>query len=510
MKKNYMTPGVYITEENTFPISTIAVETAVPVFIGYTEKADRDGKSILGKPTKITSLYEFITYFGGSFRSRFSLNKAKANDKNSFKIGTDDMVVNIMDKNTSYFYNAIRSFYHNGGNVCYILSVKVYGDELSGTQAKSLDVSEKDFFPEDREDVFTILEKEPEPTIVIMPDVVSLAEKATELYKLALQHCAKMQSRFGIFDVYMETEKPNVNNIEVFRDGIGMMNLDYGAAYYPYLNTTVVQNDEVDYRNLDDLTQLQEILVKEQLNSIELIEKVKEIMEKVKRLDPPAPEHIKTYHESLKAISPIYGKIMEEIRSKLNLLPPSGAIAGIYTSVDASRGVWKAPANISLNTVNSPAILISSQEQEQMNVDVNTGKSINVIRSFPGIGTLVWGARTLDGNSTDWKYINVKRTLIMIEQSLKLAIRNYVFEPNDTNTWVNISSMFDNFLNNLWKQGALAGAVPQQAYNVQIGLGSTMTPEDILLGILRVNVMVAIVRPAEFIVLTLTQQQQKS
>ena len=145
-----------------------------------------------------------------------------------------------------------------------------------------------------------------------------------------------------------------------------------------------------------------------------------------------------------------------------------------------------------------------------MNVDVIGGKSINVIRPFPGIGTLVWGARTLDGNSQDWRYINVRRTLIMIEQSLKLATRAFVFEPNDSGTWVTLQSMMNNFLFNLWKQGALAGSAPEQAYSVQVGLGVTMTPNDILDGILRVSVKVAIVRPAEFIVITFQQQQQQS
>lgn len=98
----------------------------------------------------------------------------------------------------------------------------------------------------------------------------------------------------------------------------------------------------------------------------------------------------------------------------------------------------------------------------------------------------------------------------MIEQSLKLATRAYVFEPNDAGTWVTITSMMNNFLYNLWKQGALAGAAPEQAYDVQLGLGSTMTPSDILDGVMRITVKVAIVRPAEFIVITFQQQQQQS
>jgi phage tail sheath protein FI len=160
--------------------------------------------------------------------------------------------------------------------------------------------------------------------------------------------------------------------------------------------------------------------------------------------------------------------------------------------------------------VNAPAVNISHDEQKQLNVDVMAGKSINVIRPFPGIGTLVWGGRTLDGNSLDWCYVNVRRTLIMLEQSIKLATRAYVFEPNDSTTWVTVKSMIDNFLNNLWKQGALAGAAPEQAFDVQIGLGATMTPQDILEGKMLISVKVAVVRPAEFIVITFQQMMQQS
>lgn len=185
-------------------------------------------------------------------------------------------------------------------------------------------------------------------------------------------------------------------------------------------------------------------------------------------------------------------------------------MAGIYTMVDNSRGVWKAPANVSVNMVVAPCTTISSEEQERLTIDVIAGKSINVIRLFPGQGVLVWGARTLDGNSQDWKYINVRRTAIMIEQSLKLAMKAYVFEPNENNTWITVKSMMTNFLTNVWKQGGLAGATPEDAFDVQIGLGTTMTPNDILDGIMRVTIKLAIVRPAEFIVITFQQQQQQS
>jgi phage tail sheath protein FI len=212
---------------------------------------------------------------------------------------------------------------------------------------------------------------------------------------------------------------------------------------------------------------------------------------------------------SLRTMSPLFKTILDAIRHQLNLLPPSAAMAGIYTMVDATRGVWKAPANVSLNSVVSPAVSISHAEQEDLNVTTQ-GKSINAIRAFIGEGVLVWGARTLDGNSLDWRYINVRRTLIMLEESCRLAAKALVFEPNVSSTWVTIKSMISNFLTGIWKRGGLAGAVPDDAFSVHVGLGETMTPDDILEGIMRITVLVAVSRPAEFIEITFQQQMQKS
>ncbi|KAA4737492.1 phage tail sheath family protein, partial [Bacteroides fragilis] len=205
----------------------------------------------------------------------------------------------------------------------------------------------------------------------------------------------------------------------------------------------------------------------------------------------------------------IYTAVLKELKRVLNLLAPSAAMAGIYTMVDNTRGVWKAPANVSVNSVISPALSITSDEQEDLNVPLS-GKAINAIRTFVGEGIKVWGARTLDGNSLDWRYINVRRTMIMLEESVKNASRAYVFEPNVASTWLNLKSMIQNFLTGIWKRGGLAGATPDDAFSVHVGLGDTMTPEDVLEGILRVTVLVAIVRPAEFIEITFQQQMQKS
>ena len=187
-------------------------------------------------------------------------------------------------------------------------------------------------------------------------------------------------------------------------------------------------------------------------------------------IDGPTVENL---DKTLRAICPLYADVMNTIAVRESIVAPGALMAGIYTMVDNTRGVWKAPANVSLNSVVKPMVKVSHDDQEDLNVSAQ-GKSINAIRPFVGEGTLVWGARTLDGNSLDWRYINVRRTMIMIEESIRLASKAYVFEPNVANTWVTIQSMIDNFLNSVWKQGGLAGAVPSDAYSVHVGLGDTI------------------------------------
>ena len=236
--------------------------------------------------------------------------------------------------------------------------------------------------------------------------------------------------------------------------------------------------------------------------------KAEEIKTELKKLGQ-ADVDVESLSQTLNVVSPAFKKVMQGIRTHLNILPPSAAMAGIYSMVDGERGVWKAPANVSVNSVISPVIKLTHDDQEDLNVTV-TGKSVNAIRSFVGEGTKVWGARTLEGNSQDWRYINVRRTITFIEQSIKAAAKAYVYEPNNSGTWVLVRSMISSFLNDIWRQGGLVGLTPGDAYEVLAGIGTTMTPNDVLDGIMRITVKVAVARPAEFIVITFQQKMQES
>ena len=186
-------------------------------------------------------------------------------------------------------------------------------------------------------------------------------------------------------------------------------------------------------------------------------------------------------------------------------MPPSPFMAGIYSRLDNATGVWTPPANTSPIGVTGPVVPLTNKQQEKLNVDATAGKSVNAIRSFTGKGTLVWGARTNDGNSLDWRYINVRRLFISMETDISMALEAYVFKPNVHNTWVEVKTMIESYLLGLYNQGAFAGTTPDTSYQVLIGKGETMTDEDVLNGYMRVSIRVAPVRPAEFIVLTFSQ-----
>jgi hypothetical protein len=284
--------------------------------------------------------------------------------------------------------------------------------------------------------------------------------------------------------------------------------LDFGAAYYPWLKTTIVQPDEFNYTNVSNPDGLKEVLGKEVDDNVAAgflkSEKGDLIKAEIDKIGEASTD-VTAVSNVLKAVSPIFNDILLQMREALNVMPPSGAVAGIYSLVDSTVGVFKAPANVSVSSVTGPTVNISSEEQEDLNLPLS-GKAVNAIRPFVGKGTLVWGARTLDGNSQDWRYVNVRRTMIMLEQSVKFACEPFVFRPNDANTWLAVKSMISAFLRSQWQAGALVGATEDQAYQVEIGLGVTMTPNDILDGYMKVIVKVAISRPAEFIVITFQQK----
>lgn len=502
MAKVYATPGVYIEEKNAFPNSVVPVPTAVPAFIGYTEMAIRDKKDLTNVPTRISSLGEYHLYFGEAPKTIYKLTA-----------DPDPLKIYKLTKPSGRFflYYSMRLFFANGGSDCYIVSVGKYDGEFK-----------KEDFLDEGKGIRTLL-KEPEPTMVVIPDAMRFGEQNVyaNIQNAMLEHCAKTGSRFSILDVFIDEEIEDSTTTreraQKYRDDLGKsLFLQWGAVYYPWLETNIVGPESVNFTNLtgESLEALKTIL-KAQIDPKLEAQRKAAIETEVDKLALPAskvPEElakVDDLHQTLLTVSPMYKSIMNSIRAKINLLPPSGRLAGIYCMVDNSVGVFQSPANINVGSVIKPSINITNDEQEDLNLPLN-GMAINAIRTFPGKGVLVWGARTLDGNSGDWKYISVRRTVIFIEQSIKNAAEPYAFAPNTAPTWTNMKALITNFLINVWQSGALAGAVPEHAFSVDVGLGTTMTPIDILDGVMRITVKIAVTRPAEFIVITFQQKMQES
>lgn len=476
MSKEYRTPGVYVEEISKFPPSIAAVETAIPAFIGYTQTAMK-GEEPITKPFRITSLLEYEQFFGGAYpeNSAFAIQITDETDADDHLLNRD-AVVTFTRNSVSKFnmYYALQQYFNNGGGPCYIVSAGSYPED------GNID-------PDDLEDGLNLLEEVDEPTLIVFPEGTNVAE-AGQYYGLinsALAQCNKLGDRFVIMDVYPE-EGDLRDDIETLRNSISndLAQIKYGAAYFPFIDTYLSLN-------VNPALAITHVVNKEGAD------------------DPLTGAY--TTLAVLKTQNPqLYNQLFAEIRKNTVQLPPSPFVAGVYARVDNERGVWKAPANVSLNGVKKLLTGITNDDNNFMNVDPGSGKSVNAIRFFTGKGVLVWGARTLAGNDNEWKYVNVRRFFNFAEESIKKGTERFVFEPNDANTWVKVKAMIENFLTNQWRGGALAGAKPEDAFFVKVGLGQTMTAQDILDGKLIIEIGMAVVRPAEFIILRFSHKMQQS
>jgi phage tail sheath protein FI len=564
----YKTPGVYVEEISTIPPSVAEVSTAIPAFIGCTANGPiLDDGHVVPIVKRISTLLEFENLFGGPNPSNFTVASGtlplQASDVTRDKPGFDYLL-----------YYCLSLYFNNGGGSCYIISIGNYA--TLPTKQQFLDG-------------LATLEKEDEPTLILLTEAVNLdSDEYYEICQQALTQCNKLGDRFAIIDV-------KDGNIDIFRDnqpdktGIGSDNLMYGAAYHPYLQTSlnfaytedrvqiktaqtsktqskwtktfgsiivrysgsegnspVVQITKGDADNpltievngppdaklkikdAEGKTSAQVLSVwankadkvgfdivanqDDQSGIIQMTGSSVEPLDLVTITPNSTDSNLGNLNNSKSGFynTALYNQVKAALAQQRVVLPPSGAVAGVYASVDRDRGVWKAPANVSLSGVIGPVKKITQEEQENLNIDPNAGKSINAIRAFTGKGTLVWGARTLAGNDNEWRYVSVRRLFNMIEESAQKSTAFAVFEPNDATTWLKVKAMIESYLYGLWQQGALAGSTPDAAYFVNVGLGKSMTPQDVLEGRMIVEVGIAAVRPAEFIILRFSHKMQQA
>ncbi len=458
---DYTTPGVYIQEIPSNPPSVVSVPTAIPVFIGYTEKAIlKNTDDLLLVPQSIESMVEYEQYFGGPLLENITV---------TINTSINPPVANAsINPPSLYQMNyALQLFFANGGGQCYIVSTGNYSGgaiQLDNLQRGLSNI----------ETINGI-------TLIVFPDALNMAN-AADYYNLqnkALNQCGQLQDRFVIMDVFNDPAQNQSGNLAALRNALVGPNLKYGAAYFPQIRMEI--NCVTDESKI-----LVVFLQNTSLNT--------------------TLDKLKSSNNDLYLLAQNACEAGQSV-----LMSSSPAVAGAYVKIDSSQGVWKAPANINLNQVARIEVELTDAEQQIYNEDPVSGISVNVIRSFPGKGNAtIWGASTLAGNDNDWRYIPVKRFFMMVEQSLKNAANQFVFEPNDENTWVRIQGMIETYLTSLWRQGSLAGAKPKDAFFVKVGLGVSMSAVDVMEGRMIIILGLAQVRPAEFIILEFTQLMQQN
>lgn len=431
---DYKTPGVYVTEADAFGGSVLQVPSSEAAFIGCTANGPaRDGAGRVEPVVlRVESLNDFQEQCGGPW-------------PNSFTVAASGAVTRIAPPFPYILYDCVRLFFANGGQACYVVSVGNYDQVPTKAQFVA---------------GLTAIADQHGPAVILVTEALGLpTADYYEVARLALAQCAQRRDRFAVLDVIDD------RGVAEFRDSIGVENLMWGAAYYPYLKTslTYAHNDE-------------SVMIQDQ--GIALAD-VQDMQLRI--------------------------GVVEALAQQTITLPSSPAVAGVYAQIDRLFGVWKAPVNVALSEVLGPTILVNDADQGALTFD-SGGKSINAIRAFPVYGTMLWGARTLAGDDLQWRYVPVRRLMTLIEESVKGATAPAVFQPNVASTWVALTAMVETYLYHLWQQGAMAGATPADAFFVKVGLGQSMTQQDVADGRLIIELGVAAVHPAEFIIVRITHQ----
>ncbi|RQW81320.1 MAG: phage tail sheath family protein [Methanothrix sp.] len=496
----YLTPGVYVEEIEIGAKPIEGVSTNVAGFLGETERGPEE-------PTFITNFDQFKRLYGGYIAG-------------------------------SYLAYAIDGYFRNGGGSCFVARIANKDSKYAALILKNA-ASNPENSPEKNEDA-NIDADSVDPI-----EVAKIQAIGPGLWGISVQ--------IGIKDAGLSSENANLFKLEIYNEK-GLVEVydnlspsDTSSDYYEkrvngisnlvtishlkdgrpvnIANTKMIDGSDAavtaeDYKGrVDEKTgKLSGLMAFSKISEISLIcapdenkfklsdllkehcEKHKdrfailqagELKKNITELSPPVRSKYAAYYYP-------WIKVLDPVTNMPKYVPPCGHLAGVYSRTDVERGVHKAPANTPVSGALDLQFSIVDAEQEILNP-----RGVNCIRSFPGKGILVWGARTTSLDSS-WKYINVSRLFIFVEKSIKEGIRWAVFEPNNEKLWSRVKQTVDQFLTAVWRTGALMGTTADQAFFVRCDR-TTMTQDDIDSGRLVVLVGIAPTKPAEFVILRIAQ-----
>ncbi len=500
MAQTYLSPGVYVEEvdRGTKPIE--AVGTSLTAFVGMTAEASLKAfdpvtgervvvETRLNKPTLVSNWTQFTDIFG------------------EFVSG-------------AYLPYAVYNYFANGGSSCYVTSLRAL-NEGGDVQTAEVSITGKG-----KGSAFKVAAKMPGPdgnklTVVIKStaeEEFSMSVGGQTISKLTVK---KGENYIGdaVFDAVNISAVGGVlpedgtytlsgGGIKPLtpKDFIGDVTQRTGLGGFEAIDEIRLLVCPDVFAGYDGSKEAQERVKMVQDAMVSQCEKLRyrfAILDTPPGLNAQQAKEWREYINFDSSYAALYYPWIEiadlsGAGSTLKLVPPSGAMAGIYNRVDADRGVHKAPANEVVLGAIDLEIRLSKAEQDVLNP-----MGVNCIRTFPGRGIRVWGARTLSSNGS-WRYINVRRLFIMVEASMEAGLAWVVFEPNDNMLWSKVVRDVTSFLRVVWRSGALFGTTPEQAFYVKCD--EELNPAEIRdLGQLIIEVGLAPVKPAEFVIFRISQ-----
>ncbi len=494
----YLSPGVYVEEFNSRTRPMEGVETSIAGFIGMAQKGP-----VEGSPQLITSMGEFQRKYGG-YLSEEEYGKYR------------------------FLAYAVEHFFLNGGSRCFVTRVSpkdakcAVGNFTAGKYVIKFTAKNPGIWGNSIKIIITpttgLALKETtdlEIDLEVRCDIIVETYEKISLNAFAPNFIEKKIKKSDLIIVeYIKGEQEGIihsfeelsgdeekNKIEVsFIGGSNGLVSDISSADFigadnePGKRTGIqsfLDNGIVSIMAVPGITDknVQTALIShcENLGSRFA---VLDIPKELKSVDDII-NHKNLYNSSYGAMYHPWVEFYDQLEKRSIFMPPSGSVIGIYARTDNTRGVHKAPANEVIRGCTRLDCMFNQSEQ-----DILSPKGINLIKSLPGQGIRVWGARTLSSDPK-YKYVNVRRLLIFIEESIKVNTDWVLFEPNDEVLWARVSRTIDLFLSFLWREGLLVGTSPEEAFFVNVGR-NTMTQEDIDNRYLICTIGISPIRPAEF------------
>ena len=500
---NYLAPGVYVEEVSSGSRPIEGVGTAVAGFVGFTEKGP------LSEPTLVTNWTQYTSVFGG-----------------------------FVDN--AYLPHAMYGYFQNGGGSAYVMRLPDGREETEERVARAAIPAAGD----DKRSAFTLRTLKSAAADDISVSVVESTQADGDTFRIDVLRNGKVEESFDNL-----TTKRGPNNVAtVISRNSKLVELEDAKtatvvapkkdAVVPFATTLPAKaelsassyvGDPIErtglggFEAIDEITMIAmpDIMSAYQRGLVDadvvkavqlaMIAHCERMADRVAILDTPPGMNSQQardwrtefagYDSKFATLYWPWIQVMDPGSGTKISLPPSAHIAGVWARNDATRGVHKAPANETVRGVVSLQTVISRAEQEILNP-----LGVNCLRAFPGQGIRVWGARTLSSDP-EWRYVNVRRLFNFIEESILSGTNWVVFEPNDEYLWAAVRRVVGAFLHRVWRSGALIGRSAGEAYFVKCD-GENNPPESRDTGHLVVEIGVAPVKPAEFVVFRIAQLPQ--